>query len=338
VCGEIGRGLARKGSYHAVVLRSTVLPGTTALVAIPSLEECSGKRAGADFGVCYNPEFTREGTAVADFLRPPFTILGADEPDSLAPLRELYQWAPSPLLETPLRVAEMVKYVSNAFHAVKVSFANEIGTLCRQFGVDTEAVMQIFASDKALNISAAYLSPGFAFGGSCLPKDLRALSNRARQLDLHLPLLEAVLPSNSEHIERAVDLVLKSKKNKLGLLGLSFKAGTDDLRESPHVQLTKKLLGEGCQIRIWDPDVSLGRLVGSNRRFVEEVVPHIGALLSTDLREVVQTAEVVIIGTRSIDRDELFRHLRPEQVVIDLVNLEKPRRLEELPGYEGICW
>ena len=338
VCREIGRGLAHKTSYHVVALRSTVLPGTTTSIAIPSLEEFSGKRAGTDFAVCYNPEFTREGSAVADFLQPPYTILGADEPSFLAPLRELYCWAPGPLFETPVRVAEMVKYASNAFHAVKVSFANEIGTVCRQLGVDTEAVMQIFVSDKALNISGAYLSPGFAFGGSCLPKDLRALTYCARERGLQLPLLEAVLPSNTKHVERAVDLVLDTNKKRLGLLGLGFKAGTDDLRESPHVQLTKKLLGEGFHIRIWDPHVSLGQLVGSNRHFIEVVVPHIGMLLSTDLREVLETAEVVLIGNRLIDKDELSTYLRRDQIVIDLVNLEKPRRLEGLAGYEGICW
>ena len=338
VCREIGEALRRKDSFHLIVLRSTVLPGTTESVVIPTLEASSGKRAGMDFAVCFNPEFIREGSAVADFFQPPFTILGAAEPSHLAPLRELYHWAPGRIYETSLTAAEMVKYACNAFHALKVSFANEVGTLCKRLGVDTQVVTEIFTSDTRLNISPAYLTPGFAFGGSCLPKDLRALAYRAKELDLRLPLLEAILPSNAEHIERAVEAVLRTNKKKVGILGLSFKAGTDDMRESPLVQLIKRLLGEGCQIRIWDRDVSLGRLVGSNRQYIEEVIPHIGSLLSTNLQEVLETAEVVLIGTRAAEREDLRTYLRPEQIVIDLVNLEKSRRLDGLASYEGICW
>jgi GDP-mannose 6-dehydrogenase len=335
---EIGRGLAQKNSYHVVVLRSTVLPGTTHSLAIPCLEEFSGKCVGTDFDICFNPEFTREGTAVADFLNPPYTIIGAEEPRGTALLREVYDWIQSPVIETSVRVAEMVKYTSNAFHALKVTFGNEMGTLCKHFGVDTEAVMQIFVSDKTLNISPAYLSPGFAFGGSCLPKDLRALTYRAKELDLNLPLLEAVLPSNSNHIDRAVDMVLATNKKKIALLGLSFKAGTDDLRESPQVQFTKKLLGEGLQLRIWDPDVSLGHLVGSNRNFIEQYIPHIGMLLAPDLRDVVKSAEVVVVGTKSLNRDEVVSYLNREQIVIDLVNLDKRCRLSGSAVYDGLCW
>lgn len=338
VCREIGQGIARKGAYHVVVLRSTVLPGTTATLAIPTLEKSSGKRAGADFAVCYNPEFMREGTAVADFHEPPYTILGAQSPDHLKLPRELYAWIPGRVYETQLAVAEMAKYVSNAFHALKVGFANEIGTLAKRLGVDTEQVTEIFTSDTRLNISPAYLSPGFAFGGSCLPKDVRALSYQAKELDLRLPLLESILPSNDEHIERAVDAVLRSKKRKVGVLGLSFKAGTDDLRESPQVRLIKRLLGEGCQIRVWDQHVSLGQLAGSNRQFIEEVIPHIGQLLTTSLETVIDTAEVVIVGTKSIDREKLAAYLRPTQTVIDLVHLDKARRLNRTASYEGICW
>jgi GDP-mannose 6-dehydrogenase len=338
VCREIGRGLARKASHHGVVLRSTVLPGTTKGLLIPALESASGKRAGVDFDVFYNPEFMREGSAVTDFFNPPYTVLGAEDPTQLAPLREIYHWVSGQIFETSLPVAEMVKYVSNAFHALKVSFANEVGTLAKELGVDTEAVTRIFTSDTRLNISAAYLAPGFAFGGSCLPKDLLALSYRAKELDLRLPLLESILPSNFEHIERAVEAILRMSKKKVGLLGLSFKAGTDDLRESPQVRLCKRLLGEGCQIRIWDPHVSLGCLAGSNRQFIEEVIPHIGSLLSASLEEVVGTAEVVVIGTRSVEKDELVARLRPEQIVVDLVNLEKSRRLNRPGSYQGMCW
>jgi GDP-mannose 6-dehydrogenase len=338
VFGEVGQALRRKDTFHTIVLRSTILPGTTNSLAIPTLEAASGKRAGKDFAVCVNPEFMREGSAVADFFQPPFTVLGAADPSHLAPLRELYHWVPGRIFETSLAEAEMVKYVCNAFHALKVSFANEVGTLCKQLGVDAEVVTEIFTSDTRLNISAAYLTPGFAFGGSCLPKDLRAITYRAKELDLRLPLLESVLSSNVEHIERAVEAVLRTGKRRVGILGLSFKAGTDDLRESPLVQLIKRLLGEGCKIEVWDPYVSLGKLVGSNRQFIEEVIPHIGSLLGATLREVVESAEVVLIGTREVESEALAACLRAEQIVIDLVNLENARRLQGLAFYEGICW
>jgi GDP-mannose 6-dehydrogenase len=338
VCREIGQGLGRKKSHHTVVLRSTVLPGTTESVVIPTLEAASGKSAGADFAVCYNPEFMREGSAVSDFFEPPYTILGAADEGDLRALSEVYHWVPGRIFKTSLAVAEMVKYASNAFHALKVGFANELGTLCKELHVDTQTVTEIFTADTRLNISAAYLSPGFAFGGSCLPKDLRALSYRAKELDLRLPLLENVLESNLAHIERAVDLVLRTKKKKVGMLGLSFKTGTDDLRESAQVQLAKRLLGEGCELRIWDRDVSLGRLAGSNRQFIEETLPHIGLLLEPSLEKVIETAEVVVIGTKAVDKAELIRHLRTDHLVIDLVNLDKARRLDDTPSCEGICW
>ena len=288
--------------------------------------------------MAYNPEFMREGSAVADFLQPPYTILGSRDPSYLSPLRELYKVTPGRVFETSIAVAEMVKYLSNAFHAVKVTFANEVGTLCKHLGVDAQAVTEIFTSDTRLNISSAYLSPGFAFGGSCLPKDVRALTYKAKELDLKLPMLESLLPSNSEHVERAVEAVMRTNKRKIAQLGLSFKAGTDDLRESPQVQLVKRLLGEGCEIKIWDRDVSLGRLAGSNRQYIEEVIPHIGSLLSADLEEVLTWSEVVIIGNKSAKKDQLTKHLRPNQIVIDLVNLDQTLRPNGASSYEGICW
>lgn len=338
VSREIGAALREKKSLHTVVLRSTVLPGTTESVVIPIIENASGLKAGADFNVVYNPEFMREGSAVADFLQPPYTILGSRDPQHLTQVRELYKDLPCTTYETEIPVAEMVKYVSNLFHAVKVGFANEIGTLCKHLGVDTQVVTQIFTSDTKLNISPAYLSPGFAFGGSCLPKDLRAITYKAKELDLDLPVLQSLMPSNAEHIDRAIEAVLHTGKKKVSLLGLSFKAGTDDLRESPQVQLIKRLLGEGCQVRIWDQDVSLGRLAGSNRQYIEEVIPHIGSLLSTNLEEVVKNAEVIIIGTRSADQKHLNGFLRSDQVVIDLINLDRARRPQSAAAYEGICW
>ncbi len=321
-CREVGEALRAKNGFHWIVLRSTVLPGTAESLAIPTLEAASGKRAGKDFAVCVNPEFTREGSAVADFLRPPITVLGAVDPNHLVALRGVYDWIPGQIFETSLQAAEMVKYVCNAFHALKVNFANEVGTLCKQLGVDPQAVTEIFTSDTKLNISAAYLTPGFAFGGSCLPKDVRALCYRAKELDLNLPLLDAILPSNQAHLDRAVERVLATGRKKVGILGLSFKPGTDDLRESPLVQLIKQLLGEGYQIRIWDPFVSVGKLVGSNREFIEVVIPHIGSLLCQDLREVVESAEVVLIGTKVADREQLYACLRTDQIIIDLVDLK----------------
>lgn len=337
VCLDIGKTLRKKNAFHLVVLRSTVLPGTAETLVIPALEKSSGKKLGADFGVCVNPEFMREGTAVADFLEPAVTVIGAAEARHSSILRALYSWAPGRIFETSFRSAEMVKYVCNAWHAVKVSFANEIGTLAKELGVDAEAVIDIFTADTKLNISPTYLKPGFAFGGSCLPKDVRALNYRAKELDLQLPLFQSILPSNDTHLDRAVEIVLETGKKEIAMLGLSFKSATDDLRESPQVQLVKRLLGEGCFIKIWDDNVSLGRLIGSNRAYIEQAIPHIGSLLSNDFEQVVEGAQVVIIATRGISREKLQANLRPDHIVIDLVNIEAKRR-PSAPKYQGICW
>lgn len=338
VTSEIGSALRQKDSPHTVVLRSTVIPGMTESFVIPLLEKGSGKRAGEGFGVCYNPEFLREGSAVSDFLEPTITVLGAPAPNHLAAVREIYDWVPGKIFETSLSTAETVKSICNVFHALKIVFANEMGTLCKRMGIDTEAVFEVFKADTRLNASAAYLTPGFAFGGSCLPKDLRAVSHAARKVDLRLPVVESIMTSNHDHIERAVEEVLRTGKKKIGVLGLSFKTGTDDLRESPLVMAIKRFLGEGCHVRVWDRDVALGRLVGSNRQFIEEVIPHIGTLLTAELADVLDDAEVVVIGTRAIDKETLLSHLRPGQHIVDLVNLEKSRRIDARAGYEGICW
>jgi GDP-mannose 6-dehydrogenase len=338
VCTEIGRALAKKTAFHWIVLRSTVLPGTLDQLVVPALERHSGKRAGVDFSACFIPEFLREGAAVSDFFEPPFTVLGSNDREHLQPLRELFSWSKSPIYETSPATAEMVKYVCNAFHAMKVGFVNEVGTLCKLLGGDTERVSEIFVSDTRLNISTAYLKPGFAFGGSCLPKDLRALNYRAKELDLRLPLLESLLPSNHEHIERAVEMVLRTNKRNIGMIGLSFKPDTDDLRESPLVHLVKRLLGEGCNIRIWDKNVALGRLIGSNRQFIDEYIPHIGSLLQEDFVDVVKHSEIVILGTKAVDKHALKRSMSDQQVLIDLVNLEKEARFNDHSHYEGICW
>lgn len=337
VCRNIGQILKKKTGFHLVVLRSTVLPGTAETIVIPALENSCGKKLGKDFGVCVNPEFMREGTAVADFLEPAMTVIGAQDPKHSAVLREIYSWVPGRIFETSFRSAEMVKYVCNAWHAVKVSFANEVGTLAKELGVDAESVIEIFTSDTKLNISPTYLKPGFAFGGSCLPKDVRALSYRAKELDLKLPLFDSIMPSNDEHLKRAIELVLDTGQKNVAILGLSFKAATDDLRESPQVQLVKHLLGEGFAIKIWDDNVSLGRLLGSNREYIEQAIPHIGSLLENDLAQILKNAQVVVIATRGICRDQLEAHLRPDHIVVDLVNLERARR-PTAPHYDGICW
>jgi len=338
VCREIGNALRKKNGFHLVVLRSTVLPGTAESIVVPTLEKASGKTMGREFGVCVNPEFMREGTAVADFLEPAITIIGAAHAAHSSALRELYAWVPGKVFETSFRSAELVKYVCNTWHAVKVSFANEVGTLAKELGVDAESVIDIFTADTKLNVSASYLKPGFAFGGSCLPKDVRALHYRAKELDLELPLLESILPSNEAHLNRAVEMVLETGKRNVAVLGLSFKAATDDLRESPQVQLVKRLLGEGRQVQIWDDNVALGRLIGSNRQYIEQVIPHIGSLLRTSFEETLRDAEVVVIATRGVDRETLKKNLRPDHLVIDLVNLEKARRPIEGASYEGMCW
>lgn len=336
-CHEVGEALRAKNGFHWIVLRSTILPGTAEELAIPTLEKASGKRNGTDFAVCTNPEFTREGCAVADFMTPTMTVLGAADPAHLAPLREIYGWVPGRVFETSLRVSEMVKYACNTFHALKVAFANEIGVLCKEMEVDTQAVIEIFMSDTKLNVSTAYLTPGFAFGGSCLPKDVRALTYRAKELDQDLPLLGAIMPSNEAHIQRAVEAVVKTGRKKVGVLGLSFKAKTDDLRESPMVQVVKRLLGEGCQILIWDRDVTMGRLVGSNRQYIEEEIPHIGSLLRNNLLEVIPGSEVIVIGTHALEVAALRSVLDPSQFIVDLVNSHKPLGRNGYTPSGGLC-
>jgi len=324
VCTEIGLALTRKKSLHRIVVRSTILPGTTETVIVPAIEAASGMTAGRDFVVCFNPEFLREGTAVADFFNPPFTIVGTDDLEQAAPVCELYRFLPARLYETAIPAAEMIKYCCNAFHALKVAFANEIGTVCNSIGVDAKTVADIFKSDTRLNVSTAYLTPGFAFGGSCLPKDLRALTHRVRELDLKLPLLESILLSNSEHIERAAETILSLSKRKIGVLGLSFKPGTDDLRESPIVHLVKRLIAEGCDVQIWDDNVTLGKLIGSNKEFIESYIPHIGTMLRDNIRNVLGHADVVVLGTNSVEVEELRKRLHDDQVLIELNNLISP--------------
>jgi len=337
VSEDIGHALAGRDGFHVVAVRSTMLPGSVETTVIPTLEATSGKQTGQDFGVCLNPEFLREGTAVSDYYNPPFTLIGANDQRSADIVAELYRPLGAPMHVVDIRAAEMVKYTSNAFHALKVSFANEIGLLCKEMGIDSHTVMHIFIQDTQLNISPKYLMPGFAFGGSCLPKDLRAINYRAKMLDLELPVLKSILPSNEHQLDYAFELIERSDKKRIGILGLSFKAGTDDLRESPVVALVERLLGKGYDVRIYDQNVSLARIVGANKRYIEEAIPHISSLLAPTLEETLAHAEVVVVGNNAPEFRQSLSHLRQEQQIIDLVRLQ-PDTTQLNGNYQGICW
>lgn len=334
---QIGEFLSTRNSYHVVCVRSTVLPGTVQCVVIPILERHSHKKAGRDFGVCMNPEFLREGSSIRDFRCPPYTIIGELDSRSGDVIERLYSGLPGPMIRTKLAVAEMVKYAGNAFHALKITFANEIGNICKRLGLDGREVMEIFCRDDKLNVSRAYLQPGFAFGGSCLPKDLRALLHKAKELDLEPPVLRSILASNTHQIEEAYRLIKKTGKKKIAMLGLSFKPGTDDLRESPIAELIEILIGKGHQVAIYDREVSLARLLGSNRTYIEQTIPHISSLMKTSVAGAVDGSEVVVIAKRSAEFEETLGHLNNGHSVVDLVSALADSG-EQKDDYEGICW
>lgn len=336
VCESIGSALKTKSERHVVVVRSTVLPGTMRNVVIPTLEEFSGKRAGKDFGVCNNPEFLREGSSVYDFYHPPKTVIGESDTQSGDLVALLYEKMDTPLIRTDLETAEMVKYTDNAWHALKIGFANEIGNICKTLGIDSHKVMDIFCLDTKLNISASYLKPGFAFGGSCLPKDLRALIYKARRMDMNLPILKSILPSNELQMERGVRMIMEKGSKKVGVLGFSFKAGTDDLRESPIVEVVERLIGKGYDIRLYDRNVNLASLVGANRDYILNHIPHISKLMVKGVDEVLAHADTVVIGNGDKEFRGVLDRLRPEQVVVDLVRITEARSGED--RYDGICW
>ena len=336
VCEEIGASLKRKDRRHIVVIRSTMLPGTIENVVIPALEQTSGKKAQLDFGVCINPEFLREGTSLKDFYAPPFTLIGADDPDTAEVVSKLYSGIDARLFITPVKTAEMVKYVCNCFHALKVTFANEVGNICKALEIDSHEVMEVFCQDTKLNLSPYYLKPGFAFGGSCLPKDLRAMNYKAKELDIETPLLAAVLPSNRRQIETAIEMVVKTGRKRIGVLGFSFKAGTDDLRESPIVTLIETLIGKGYQLSIYDRDVSLARLAGANKEYIEREIPHISQLMRDTPQAVMADSEVIIIGNKAEEFRAPVSELPGNQIIIDLVRLFDGRVSDN--EYRGICW
>jgi GDP-mannose 6-dehydrogenase len=336
VCEEIGGALRHKDSHHTVVIRSTILPGTMRDLVIPTLETASGKTAGIDFAACNNPEFLREGTAIYDYYHPPKTVIGEVAGDGGGELEKIYAELDAPLIRTDVATAEMVKYVDNSWHALKVAFSNEIGNVCGALAIDSHAVMDIFCQDKKLNLSAAYLKPGFAFGGSCLPKDVRALSYRAKSLDLDLPVLNAILPSNSNQVQRALDLIVQAGHRSVGVLGMTFKAGTDDLRESPVVELIERLIGKGYDVRVYDKFVQRAQLIGANKDFILNRIPHIFRLMVDSGEEILEHAGTVVVGTNSEEFVSLVSKATQEQHVIELIRLQDSWEGEA--KYDGICW
>ncbi|MGW2339374.1 nucleotide sugar dehydrogenase [Streptomyces sp. NPDC001661] len=340
VTEQIGAALAERGAEggrHTVVFRSTMLPGTCLNLLVPILEKSLGGTAGVDFGVAVNPEFLREGTSVRDFFDPPKTVIGQLDQSSGDVVAQLYEGLPGEVFRVPVPVAEAIKYADNSFHGLKIGFANELGAVCQALGVDSHQVMDVFLADRKLNISPAYLRPGFAFGGSCLPKDLRSLVHAARRADVSVPILSHVLASNADHLQRAVELVERTGKRKVGLFGLSFKPGTDDLRESPLVELAERLYGKGYDLKIYDANVSLSRLMGANREYIEGRLPHLAQLLADSVDEVLGHAEVCLVGTR----DQAVLSALPLSggpTVVDLVRLPDAEARRAEPGYMGLAW
>jgi len=336
ICEQIAEALKSKKKRHTVVIRSTILPGTMRTIVIPVLEELSGKKVGVDIGVCNNPEFLREGSAVKDFRSPAKTVIGELDAASGDMLAALYEKIDAPLIRTDLETAEMVKYVDNSWHALKIGFANEIGTLCKSLGLDAHEVMNIFCQDHKLNISTAYLLPGFAFGGSCLPKDLRALSYKAKMNDLELPILTSILRSNEMQVSRGLQLIIERGNKKVGILGFSFKAGTDDLRESPLIEVIERLLGKGYDLRIYDKNVRIASLFGANRDFILNRIPHISRLMLDDVDAVLDFAQTIVIGNRDPEFATVPDKLHDGQSIVDFIRISDGTSING--KYDGICW
>jgi GDP-mannose 6-dehydrogenase len=336
VCEQIGSALRQKRSSHIVVIRSTVLPGTVETVLVPVLERQSGRKVGRDLGVCVNPEFMREGSSISDFYSPPFTLIGTRDNEVAAAVSELYSAIEAPVIIVSTKTAEMIKYACNSFHALKVGFANEIGNICKELDIDGCEVMEILCRDTKLNLSSKYLKPGFSFGGSCLPKDLSAIVHEAKKLSLEVPILSAILHSNRLQVDRAVQMVLDTGKKRAGLLGLSFKTGTDDLRDSPAIILIQRLLEHGFEVAVYDPSVSLQRLIGTNKEYLERELPNISELMRESVGELLDRAEVVIMANETDEFRAVETNLRENQVVIDLARVFRDR--VSGGSYRGICW
>ncbi|MGK4360988.1 GDP-mannose 6-dehydrogenase [Ectopseudomonas chengduensis] len=335
VCTQIGTALRDKQERHTVVVRSTVLPGTVKNVVIPLIEAASGKKAGIDFGVATNPEFLRESTAIKDYDFPAMTVIGELDEQSGDLLQELYSELDAPIIRKSIEVAEMIKYTCNVWHAAKVTFANEIGNIAKAAGVDGREVMDVVCQDHKLNLSKYYMKPGFAFGGSCLPKDVRALSYRAGSLDVEAPLINSLMRSNAAQVKKAFDIVASYDKRRIGLLGLSFKAGTDDLRESPLVELAEMLIGKGYELRIFDSNVEYARVFGANKEYIESKIPHVSSLLCKELDEVVAQSDVLIIGNGEQRFAEVINSVGDDKQIVDLVGFMTHATQA---NKEGICW
>jgi GDP-mannose 6-dehydrogenase len=337
VAKQIGDVLREKNGYHCIVFRSTVVPGTVRSVLIPILSEAANKSVDVDFDVCFNPEFLREGSAIHDFYNPPFTAVGCATPRGGEIVARLYADVAASVEWTSFEVAEMLKYACNSFHALKITFANEMGSLCKGLGIDSHRVMELFTRDEKLNISKAYLTPGFAFGGSCLPKDLRALLYKSKELDIESPLLSSVLASNQLHIQRLIDRILATKQKKIGILGLSFKAGTDDLRDSPTVILVESLLGKGCHIKIYDSEVSLAKIFGANKAYIEQEIAHISSLMCSRIEEIIEESDVIVVAKQQNEIREALHPYLGKKTIFDLVRvISNP--CNRLDKYDGICW
>ncbi len=334
---QLGTALKLKNDHHIIIFRSTLIPGTVMNTLIPMLEKNSGKTNGIDFDVCFQPEFLREGTSIKDYYKPPFTVAGVTSNKPKEVFEKLFSSLPGEIIFTDIATAETMKYFCNIFHALKITFANEVARLCEAIKVDPHAVMALICKDKQLNISSAYMKPGFSFGGSCLPKDLRAINYIAKQNDIDIPMLKAVLPSNRVHLDQALQKIMHSGLKKVGFIGLSFKTGTDDLRESPLVDLAEKLIGKGYMLKIYDPEVNISKLIGANKSFIETSIPHIGSLMTTDYENLLDTSEIIVVGIT--DRNlitTLIETSRTEQIVLDLVNINERNKLNA--KYIGVCW
>jgi GDP-mannose 6-dehydrogenase len=334
VAKEIGAALKEKNDFYTIAIRSTVMPGTNKKVG-EIIEQYSGKKKGKDFAVVSNPEFLREGSAVADFFNPPYTVLSSESAKAIEVMREVYQSINAEVVITDIGAAELIKFVNNSFHGLKVVFANEIGRICKALGIDSGNLMELFVKDKILNISPYYLKPGFAYGGSCLPKDLKALNSIAHDKYIKLPVLSSVESSNQVHIEHAMKLLMNKNKKKIGFYGISFKAGTDDLRFSPALELAERLLGKGYEIKVYDRNVILSRLTGKNKEYIFNKLPHINKLLVEDVNEFITSIEVLVIVNKDNDINKIFDM---DLSNIDIIDLVRATEDVKLNNYEGICW
>ena len=331
--GEIGEALKEKDEFHVVVIRSTVLPGTNKKVG-EIIEKSSGKSRDTNFTVVSNPEFLREGSAVKDYFNPPVTVIGSDNEKAIDIMKEIYKELDAPLEVKDIGVAELIKYVNNSFHALKVTFANEVGNICKKIGIDSHDVMDLFCMDTQLNLSPYYLKSGFAYGGSCLPKDLKALKTLAHDAYLLSPVLNSIEESNQNQKMIAIDMITSKKKRKIGILGLSFKVGTDDLRYSPIVEVTEHLFGKGYDISIFDENVNLSKITGTNKEYIDLHIPHLSELIEPNLEKVFNNSEILVV-TQKDSRFDNLAGIFPEKIIIDLARIAEDH---QAPNYEGICW